>query len=61
MAKQSRQNRQNRQTRRNRGGSFPLAALGKAASDILVPASLFYALKNRQQKSLKKMYRGRDR
>ena len=56
-----RQSRQNRQTRRNRGGSFTLAALGKAAADILVPATFFYGLKKRQQKSLKKMYRDRDR
>ena len=55
MAKQS------RRTRRNRGGSFTLAALGKAASDVLVPAALFYGLKKKQHKSLKKMYRGRDR
>ena len=61
MAKQSRQSRQSRQTRRNRGGSFAFGALGKAASDILVPATLFYGLKRRQQKSLKKMYRDRDR
>ena len=46
-----------RQTRRNRGGAFTLAALGKAAADVLIPASLFYALKKRQTKSLKKMYR----
>ena len=59
--RQSRQSRQSRQTRRNRGGSFTLATLGKAASEILVPAALFYGLKRRQQKSLKKMYRDRDR
>ena len=58
MAKQS---RQRRQTRRNRGGSFTLAALGKAASEVLVPAAFFYGLKKKQTKSLKKMYRGRDR
>jgi hypothetical protein len=50
-----------RQTRRNRGGSFTLAALGKAASDVLIPAALFYGLKKKQNKSLKKMYRNRDR
>ena len=48
-------------TRRNRGGSFTLAALGKAATDVLVPAAFFYGLKRRQKKSLKKMYRRRDR
>lgn len=53
--------RQSRQTRRNRGGSFTLAALGKAAADILIPATFFYGLKKKQQKSLKKMYRDRDR
>lgn len=53
--------RQTRRTRRNRGGSFTLAALGKAASEVLVPAALFYGLKKKQQKSLKKMYRDRDR
>jgi len=61
MAKQSRQSRQSRQTRKNRGGSFGLAALGKLASEVLVPASLFYGLKRNQVKSLKKMYRDRDR
>jgi hypothetical protein len=55
MAKQS------RRTRRNKGGSFSLAALGKAASDVLVPAALFYGLKRKQTRSLRKMYRGRDR
>jgi len=53
--------RQSRRTRRNRGGSFTLAALGKAASEVLVPAALFYGLKRNQTKSLRKMYRGRDR
>ena len=53
--------RQSRHTRRNRGGSFTLAALGKAAADVLIPATFFYGLKKRQQKSLKKMYRSRDR
>ncbi len=57
----ARQSRQTRRTRRNRGGSFTLAALGKAASEVLVPAALFYGLKKKQQKSLKKMYRDRDR
>jgi hypothetical protein len=55
MAKQS------RKTRKNKGGAFTLAALGKAAADVLIPASFFYGLKKRQTKSLKKMYRSRDR
>ena len=53
--------RQTRRTRRNKGGSFTLAALGKAAADVLVPAAFFYGLKKQQKKSLKKMYRVRDR
>jgi len=53
--------RQTKRTRRNKGGSFTLAALGKAATDVLVPAALFYGLKKKQNKSLKKMYRSRDR
>jgi len=48
-----------RQTRR--GGNFTMAALGKAAADVLLPASFFYGLKKKQRKSLKKMYRSRDR
>ena len=59
--RQSRQSRQSRHTRRNRGGSFSLATLGKVAADVLVPAAFFYGLKKKQQKSLKKMYRDRDR
>ena len=55
--------KQRKQTRKikNKGGSFALAALGKAASDILIPASFFYGLKEKQFRSLKKMYRNRDR
>ncbi len=60
----SKQRKQTRKTRKNKGGSFtlaPLAALGKAASDVLIPASFFYGLKEKQIRSLKKMYRNRDR
>jgi hypothetical protein len=57
----AKQRKQSRKTKKNKGGSFTLAALGQAASEVLVPASFFYGLKQKQYKSLKKMYRGRDR
>ena len=40
--------RKNR-TQKRRGGNFTLASLGKAALDVLVPASLFYAAKRVQK------------
>ena len=48
-------------TRKNkRGGNFTLAALGKAAIDVLVPASLFYSAKRIQRgRSVKKIFRRR--
>lgn len=41
-------------SRKLRGGNFTLAALGKAAMDALIPATLFYAvtrLKSRKNRS----------
>jgi hypothetical protein len=51
-------------TRRNRtkkrGGNFTLASLGKAAMDVLIPASLFYAAKKVQRgRSVRKTLRSR--
>jgi len=50
-------------TRRNktrRGGNFTLASLGKAAMDVLIPASLFYAAKRVQNgRSVRKTLRSR--
>jgi len=43
-----------------RGGNFTLASLGKAAMDVLVPASLFYATKRVQRgRSVRKMMKRR--
>jgi hypothetical protein len=48
-----------RQTRK-RGGNFTLASLGKAAMDVLIPASLFYAAKRVQRgRSVRKTLRNR--
>ena len=48
-------------TRKNRrGGNFTLAAFGKAALDVLVPASLFYAAKRVQKgRSVRKIMKRR--
>jgi hypothetical protein len=48
-------------TRKNRrGGNFTLASLGKAAMDVLVPASLFYAAKRVQKgRSVRKIMKRR--
>jgi hypothetical protein len=48
-------------TRKNRrGGNFTLASLGKAAMDVLIPASLFYAAKKIQRgRSVRKTLRSR--
>ena len=47
-----------RKTRR--GGNFTLASLGKAAMDVLIPASLFYAAKKVQRgRSVRKTLRRR--
>jgi len=37
-------------TRRLKGGNFTLAALGKAAMDALIPATLFYAVTRMKSK-----------
>lgn len=53
------------QTRRKsrkmkRGGNFTLAALGKAAASVLVPASMYYLAKRQQKgRSLRKVMRKR--
>jgi hypothetical protein len=50
--------RKNRTQRR--GGNFTLASLGKAALDVLVPASLFYGLKRVQKgRSIRKIMKRR--
>jgi hypothetical protein len=51
-------------TRRNqtrkRGGNFTFASLGKAAMDVLIPASLFYMAKKVQRgRSVRKTLRSR--
>ena len=49
-----------RRTRKHRGGNFTLASLGKAAMDVLIPASLFYAAKKVQRgRSVRKTLRSR--
>jgi hypothetical protein len=45
---------------RKRGGNYTLASLGKAAMDVLIPASLFYAAKSVQKgRSVRKTLRSR--
>lgn len=52
--------RKNRTRKNRRGGNFTLASLGKAALDVLVPASLFYAAKRVQNgRSVRKVIRRR--
>jgi hypothetical protein len=52
--------RKNKTRKNRRGGNFTLASLGKAAMDVLVPASLFYAAKRVQRgRSVRKMMRRR--
>lgn len=50
-------------SRRLKGGNFTLAALGKAAMDALIPATLFYAAtrikSKRNRNRSKKRYIGR--
>lgn len=46
---QSRRTRRNRRNRSKRGGNYTFAALGQAASSLLVPAGLFYAAKRQQR------------
>jgi hypothetical protein len=47
-------------TQKKRGGNFTLASLGKAAMDVLIPASLFYAVKRVQKgRSIRKMMKCR--
>lgn len=49
-----------RKNRTRRGGNFTLASLGKAAMDVLIPASLFYAAKKVQRgRSVRKTLRSR--
>jgi len=46
----------NNRTQKRRGGNFTLASLGKAALDVLVPASFFYGLKRVQKgRSIRKI------
>jgi hypothetical protein len=52
--------RKNRTHKSRRGGNFTIASLGKAAMDVLVPASLFYAAKRAQRgRSVRKLMRRR--
>jgi len=47
-------------TQKRRGGNFTLASLGKAAMDVLIPASLFYAAKRVQRgRSVRKVMKRR--
>jgi hypothetical protein len=47
-------------TQKRRGGNFTIASLGKAAMDVLIPASLFYAAKRAQKgRSIRKMLKRR--
>ena len=49
-------------SRRLRGGDFTLAALGKAAMDALIPATLFYAstrIRSKRNQSRKRYRRSR--
>jgi hypothetical protein len=49
-------------TRRFKGGNFTLAALGKAAMDALIPATLFYAatrIRSKRNRSNKRFLRSR--
>ena len=49
-----------RKNRTRRGGNYTLASLGKAAMDVLIPASLFYAAKSVQKgRSVRKTLRSR--
>jgi hypothetical protein len=55
---------QTRRTRRNRkskrGGNYSLASLGQAASNLLIPAGLFYAAKRQQNgRSVRRVLRHR--
>jgi hypothetical protein len=52
--------RKNRTHKNRRGGNFTLTSLGKAALDVLVPASLFYAAKRAQKgRSVRKVLKRR--
>jgi hypothetical protein len=49
-----------KKTQKRRGGNYTLMSLGKAAMDVLIPASLFYAAKHVQRgRSIKKLMRRR--
>ena len=49
-----------RKNKRSRGGNYSLLTLGQAASNLLLPAGLFYAAKRQQRgRSVKKIMRRR--
>ena len=55
---QTRRTRRNRKSRR--GGNYSFASLGQAASNLLIPAGLFYAAKRQQKgRSVRRVLRHR--